>query len=139
MLNRTIREINANFTEYAFDKAAARAYEFFWNDFCAVYLETLKPVLFGKAGTPALKTNKQKILVILLLNSIRLLHPITPFITEEIFSLLKNSFPDLPTDLSDPYLRDACKTLRSPACITAPYPIALDSDITPLSKKPFFS
>ncbi len=129
ILNRTIREISAYFTQYAFDKAAARAYEFFWNDLCAIYLETSKPVLFGKVGNAFLKTNKQKMLLVLLLNSIRLLHPITPFITEEIFALLKNKFPDLPSDIQDSYLQDVAISLKSPACIAAPYPnVFFDSD-----------
>lgn len=130
VLNRTIREINQYFTEYTFDRAAARSYEFFWNDFCAIYLEASKPVLFGKTGMPELKTNKQKILVVLLLNSIRLLHPITPFITEEIFSLLKEAFPNFPPIADEPYFRDVCVALNAPACITAPYPAVLnESDI----------
>jgi valyl-tRNA synthetase len=140
VLNRTIGEINQSFARYAFDKAAARSYEFFWNDFCAVYLETVKPVLFGKAGSPELKTNKQKILIMILLNAIRLLHPITPFITEEIFSLLKAAFPDLPRLSDDPYLGDAAKALSSPACLVSPYPeVLVESDIDPETEKTFTS
>ena len=89
VLNRTIAELNQSLTDYTFDRAAARSYEFFWNDFCAVYVELAKPILFGKVGAPEDKKNKQKLLVILLSNAIRLMHPIAPFITEEIFSLLK--------------------------------------------------
>ncbi len=138
VLNRTIREINQCFSAYSFDKAALRAYEFFWNDFCAVYLETAKPVLFGRTGTSELKANKQTILLVLLLNSIRLLHPITPFITEEIFSLLKEAFPILPPIAGDPYLSDAVLALNSTACIAAPYPNVLaESDIDPETENDF--
>ncbi len=138
VLNRTIREINSCFTNYTFDRAAARAYEFFWNDFCAVYVETAKPVLFGKAGTPELKENKQKILVALLLNAIRLLHPITPFITEEIFSLLKESFASLPPNFGEPYMDDAAEALRSPSCMIAKYPAVLcESDIDQRAEEEF--
>jgi valyl-tRNA synthetase len=122
LLNQTNREINKNLDEYTFDKAATRAYEFFWNDFCATYVELAKPVLFGKIGTPALRANKQKLLVILLSNAIRLMHPISPFITEEIFSLLKGHFPDLKKIKADPYTQETIEALLTPACIVAPYP-----------------
>ena len=65
------------------------AYDFFWKEFCAYYVEIVKPVLFGKAGTPEERTNKQKFLVIVLSQAIRLMHPMAPFITEELFQLLK--------------------------------------------------
>lgn len=124
VLNRTTQEINKCLDEYTFDRAATRAYEFFWNDFCANYVELAKPVLFGKVGTPELKANKQRLLVVLLCNSIRLMHPISPFITEEIFSLLKTHFPALGKG-KDPYTKETIQALHSPACITAPYPKAL--------------
>jgi valyl-tRNA synthetase len=130
VLARTTKEIHEGFSEYAFDKAAMRAYEFFWNDVCSIYLEVSKPILFGKTGNADLKVNKQKLLLILLLNSIRLLHPITPFITEEIFSILKNLFPNLQTPSnSDPYTLDAITALLAPACLVSSYPQVIEKDI----------
>lgn len=128
ILNRTIAELNRCLDNYTFDKAAMRAYEFFWNDFCALYVESSKPVLFRKIGTPELRENKQKLLCILLCCAIRLLHPIAPYITEEIFSRLKENFPFLKIENSkiDPYTKDLLKALLSPACIVAPYPAVLD-------------
>lgn len=128
VLNRTIQEINHSFDSYSFDKAATRAYEFFWNDFCATYVEIAKPVLFGKIGSPAEKANKQKLLLILLVNAIRLLHPITPFITEEIFQNMKNLFPNLHLRESDHYTEDCIKALLAPACIVSPFPKVLQID-----------
>ncbi|MDE3046567.1 MAG: valine--tRNA ligase [Verrucomicrobiota bacterium] len=122
LLNRTIEEMSRCLTEYTFDRAATRSYEFFWNDFCAVYVELAKPILFGKTGTPELRKNKQKLLVILLSNALRLMHPIVPFITEEIFSLLQNAFLDLQSSHADPYTSETIQALLSPACIVAPYP-----------------
>ncbi len=122
VLNRTINEMNLHFSSYAFDKAAQRAYEFFWNDFCAVYVELSKPVLFGKEGDIHLKINKQKILLIVLVNAIRCLHPITPFITEEIFQNIKTLFPHIHLRAADSYTQDVVKSLLSPACIVAPFP-----------------
>jgi valyl-tRNA synthetase len=124
LLNRIIRDVNTYLESYAFDKAALAAYDFFWKEFCAYYLELTKPILFGKAGTPADKSNKQKILLVVLCNAVRLLHPIAPFITEEIFQLLKSHFAasHIPDDL---YLKETLAALSSPACIVAPYPKVL--------------
>jgi len=139
LLNRTVGEIDRNLTEYTFDKAATRAYEFFWNDFCATYVELAKPVLFGKTGNAELKANKQRLLVILLCSAIRLMHPISPFITEEIFSLLQAQFANLFLPKKcDPYTRDAIEALLSPACIVAPYPkVISEKDIDEEAEKTF--
>lgn len=126
-LNRTISDLNRYLNEYTFDRAANRAYEFYWNDFCAQYVELTKPFLFGKSGSPQLRENKQKLLAIILGVAIRLLHPIVPFITEEIFSLLKDHFKDTAQNTkADPYTQDFIKTISSPACIVAPYPTIID-------------
>jgi valyl-tRNA synthetase len=131
-LNRIIEEVHASLREYSFDKAALSAYDFFWKEFCAYYLEITKPVLFGKQGTPADRSNKQKILLVVLCNAVRLLHPMAPFITEELFQLLKKQFPLTPTN--DPYTQETLQALQSPACIVAPYPkvirqMDIDSEI----------
>lgn len=132
LLNRIIRDVNTYLSSYAFDKAAQAAYDFFWKEFCAYYVELTKPILFGKAGTPKEKSNKQKILLIVLCNSIRLLHPMAPFITEEIFHSLKSQFA---TDQipNERYLKETLTALKSPACIVAAYPKVLrelDIDVT---------
>ena len=138
LLNRTIQEMNQNLTDYAFDRAATRSYEFFWNDFCAIYVELAKPVLFGKSGTPELRKNKQKLLVVLLSNALRLMHPIAPFITEEIFSILQSSFPGLQKRPADAYTTETIQALLAPACIIAPYPTVLqEKDIDPAIEETF--
>jgi valyl-tRNA synthetase len=139
LLNRTIGDINRSLTEYTFDKAATRAYEFFWNDFCATYVELAKPVLFGKIGNPELRTNKQKLLIILLSNAIRLLHPIAPFITEELFSRLKEQFSQIKrAPHADLYTQETIQALLAPACIKAPYPQLIDEkDIDLEAEKTF--
>ena len=121
-LNRIIEEVHAALMTYSFDKAALLAYDFFWKEFCAYYVELTKPILFGKRGTPADKTNKQKLLLIVLCSSIRLLHPMAPFITEELFQTLKAQFASS-TIPSEPYLAETLRALlSSPACAVAPYP-----------------
>ena len=123
VLNRTIQDMNVHLEKYHFDKAAMRSYTFFWDEFCAYYVEMAKPTLFGKGGDTL---NKQRILTIVLLSAIRLMHPIAPFITEEIFQKLKEHFPNLSQSNIDPYTDEAISALRSEACITAPYPKVLD-------------
>jgi valyl-tRNA synthetase len=124
-LNRVIAEVNANLDTYAFDRAAMLAYDFFWKEFCAYYVEITKPVLFGKAGTLEEKENKQKILLIVLCSALRLMHPMAPFITEELFQILKEQFDGVvPQNHADAYTQELSQALKAPACITAPYPTA---------------
>jgi valyl-tRNA synthetase len=128
VLNKTIKDVNDSLENYNFDKAAAIPYQFFWDDFCAYYLEMCKPFLFGKIGNVEIRKNKQKILLLTLCASIRLLHPIAPFITEEIFSLIKEKFSDLPSS-KDPLMKDLIEALSSKACIVSAYPKTIEKDI----------
>ncbi len=87
-LNYTIEETNGALESYEFDKAASSIYQFIWGDFCDWYIEISKPIIYGDDINK--RDNTRKILVYVLLNSLRLLHPIAPFITEELFHLLKD-------------------------------------------------
>jgi len=129
ILNKNIRKINNYLDDYQFDKAALLAYEFYWKEFCSYYLELSKPVLFGNSASPKHRENKQKILVITLLASIRLLHPIAPFITEELFQKIKELLPFTNVEnTSDPYTQDATKALTSVGCIKANFPDVINND-----------
>lgn len=86
------KKIHSALENYHFDTATTQAYEFFWNEFCANFLEVIKPTLFGKRGDPALRKNKQKVLLAVLIQSLAMLHPFAPFITEELFHGLKEKF-----------------------------------------------
>lgn len=122
-LNHTVKNVNDKLTSYNFDQAALEAYDFFWKEFCAYYLELVKPVLFGKTGTSQERENKQKLLVIVLCQTLRLMHPMAPFITEELFQLLKAKFDGCSiNEKSDLYTKEAIKALKSPACIVSIYP-----------------
>ncbi|MBM3191147.1 MAG: valine--tRNA ligase [Chlamydiae bacterium] len=124
-LSKTTNEGRQHLAAYEFDKAAQVFYSFFWDKFCAYYVEIAKPTLFGKSGTPALRENKQKILTLVLLASLRLMHPMVPFITEELFQRLKTRFPSVTTSPSlDPYTKEALLSLQKPSCMLAPYPHA---------------
>jgi len=122
-LNKTIQGVSAHLEMYEFDQAALKAYDFFWKEFCAYYVEISKPILFGKEGTPQERTNKQKLLLIVLCQAIRLMHPMAPFITEELFQALRERYHlvELIHD-TDPYTSECIKALHCPACIIAPFP-----------------
>lgn len=139
VLNKTIVDVNTHLTHYAFDHAAMTAYNFFWNQFCAIYVELSKPILFGKLGTLEQKETKQKILAIVLLHVIRLLHPMAPFITEELFQMLKAKFPEVkPQSKADPYTVEMLQVLEKQACIIAPFPqLIREKDIDPHIEETF--
>lgn len=126
MLNKVADEVNKKLSNYQFDQAALEAYDFFWKDFCSYYLEMAKPVLFGKQGTQEDRKNKQKLLAIVLCQSMRLIHPMAPFISEELFQRLKLLLGSSISQTNiDPYTQEAIKALQAPACIVAPYPIMI--------------
>jgi valyl-tRNA synthetase len=127
-LQRTIEETNTLLEKYHFDKAATTAYDFFWKEFCAYYVEMSKPFLMGKTGTPEVKENKQKLLIIILSTALRLLHPMVPFITEELFSLLKKKFEVDTFSPKDPYTKECLEAFACKACIVAPYPVGVSKE-----------
>lgn len=138
-LNRTIQDVTHSLQTYAFDKAAMAAYDFFWKEFCAYYVELVKPTLFGKIAGHDRKETKQKLLLVLLTTTLRLMHPMAPFITEALFGLLKPLSEGVPlSDSLDPYTRDALLALQSPACMVAPFPTLFRTeDIRPEIEKSF--
>lgn len=79
-LNSAIEKTTDHLTNYRINEAAKTTYEFFWHDFCDWYLEIIKD---------SFNEDKAKLAISVLINSIKLLHPTIPFITEEIFQALK--------------------------------------------------
>jgi valyl-tRNA synthetase len=84
-LQRTELEVGKALDGYRFDHAAQALYEFVWNEYCDWYLELSKPVLYDDNATPAAKTGTRRTLIRVLEAALRLLHPMMPFITEEIW------------------------------------------------------
>ena len=85
-LSQTITEVNAAFAEYRFDNAANAIYQFFWGDFCDWYLEIVKIRL--EYDTPEASAQAKQSLTTLITvfeQTLRMLSPIMPFITEEIW------------------------------------------------------
>jgi valyl-tRNA synthetase len=83
-LSRAAGEVNQRLEEFRFDEACHRLYHFFWGDLCDWYLELSKPALFGDAPRPYVK----EVLLQVLDQSLRLLHPTMPFLTEELWQRL---------------------------------------------------
>ena len=88
-LQQVIREVTQSIEGYRFDHAAQALYEFTWNEYCDWYLELTKPVLNSDTATDEQKAAARHTLVSVLETLLRLIHPIMPFITEEIWQQVK--------------------------------------------------
>jgi len=86
-LNNMIAEVRSHIDHYRLDLASQRLYEFIWNEYCDWYLELSKPVL--QKGSSEEQNATRYTLLFVLERSLRTLHPIMPFITEEIWQRLK--------------------------------------------------
>ena len=86
-LNDTIKKSTDYLNEYKYGEAAKTIYEFAWNEFCDWYVEFIKPKLYHE-GEVIEKVTSQYVLWLVLENTLKLLHPFMPFITEEIWQKL---------------------------------------------------
>ncbi|MDH7571402.1 MAG: class I tRNA ligase family protein, partial [Armatimonadota bacterium] len=108
-LARTVHLVNEAFAEYSFDEAAKTLYTFLWNEYCDWYVELAKPRL--RVGDAAAR----QVLVHVLDQALRLLHPMMPFITEEIWqklpgaseSIMVAAFPEPDASRLDPAAEQA--------------------------------
>ncbi len=84
--NDLVKAVTDNLDKFELGVAVSKLYDFLWDDFCDWYIELVKPRLFDKES----KTAKvaQNVLSFVLGNSMKLLHPFMPFITEEIWQAL---------------------------------------------------
>jgi valyl-tRNA synthetase len=90
-LAEAAKETNAALADYKFNDAASTLYAFTWHEFCDWYIELVKDDLYG--SDPAVKARAQAVLCTVLEQLLRLLHPLMPFITEEIWHALPGSRP----------------------------------------------
>ena len=85
-LNQLIEEVTANLDNFELGVATQKVYDFIWNEFCDWYIEMVKPRLYDENCTT--KFAAQYTLNRVLKGALKLLHPVMPFITEEIYSKL---------------------------------------------------
>ncbi len=86
-LNEVIKKVTESFDEYRFNDTAHVLYQFIWHEFCDWYLEIAKPGLYQSDSTGR-RTCTQQVMVHVLRTVLKLLHPIMPFVTEEIWQKL---------------------------------------------------
>ena len=84
-LQQAQQEVTSAIDNYRFDLATQALYDFIWNEYCDWYLELSKPVLWDEDGDAELKIGTRNTLVTVLEATLRLAHPLLPFITEEIW------------------------------------------------------
>lgn len=103
--NQMLKGVDKNYDNFEFGEAAKLIYNFTWDDFASWYLELTK-VVFAN-GTKEEKINTCKILVKILINILKLLHPFMPFVTEEIY-----------------------QNFNEGSIMVSDWPIKIDSDLT---------
>ena len=84
--NRLVKEVTENLDKFELGVAVSKLYDFIWDSFCDWYIELVKPRLFDKGSESA--ESAQYVLTYVLSNTMKLLHPFMPFITEEIWQHL---------------------------------------------------
>ncbi|HHY0673120.1 TPA: class I tRNA ligase family protein, partial [Legionella anisa] len=93
-LQRTINKVHHYFETYRFDLLSNTIYEFVWHEYCDWYLELSKPVLQDEHALGALKRGTRRTLIHVLDQILKMLHPLMPFITEEIWQRTTNLTSD---------------------------------------------
>ena len=104
-LNRTIGDVDKAMTEFSMNDATHALYSFIWTEFCDWYVELIKPRLYDKEN-PRRQQVARSMAFYLLDNIVRLLHPVMPFITEEIWQTLpgnENAISEQRTIMQQPY------------------------------------
>ena len=107
----------------AFDALGQEIYHFLWDDYCDWYVELCKRRLNGEDA--AERRTAQKALIAVLDGVLRLMHPIAPFITEEIWQKLKDQFGSaIGADAADGPLAASNRALAAESIMIAPFPLA---------------
>lgn len=84
--SNTIRQVQSALDAFQFNEVASVLYQFIWRELCDWYLEWIKPALYG--DSPQAKAETRTVLLTVLETTLKLLHPVSPFITEEIWHAL---------------------------------------------------
>ncbi len=102
---KTARDADSALDNYDFDRVVSILYHFVWHQYCDWYLEFSKPHLYAKGkanfddAARRVRTNTQRILILILEGVLRFLHPVIPFITEELWQKIRQRYS--PDKLSD--------------------------------------
>ncbi len=91
-LNTLVKEVTDNMDAYEIGVASAKVYDFIWDNYCDWFIELCKARLTGEDEQA--KVNAQNVLCYVLIETLKLLHPFMPFITEEIYQALPHSADD---------------------------------------------
>src|SRR5579872_217767 len=100
--NRVTRNVNDALETYRFHEAANQIYDFFWGEFCDWYIELIKPRLLDEADPQSVRMAGANLLGIFEA-ALRLLHPVMPFITEEIWQAIYDGNPQSKSIALAPY------------------------------------
>jgi valyl-tRNA synthetase len=119
----TLVHVDEALREYRFDLASAALYEFTWYEFCDWYLELTKPVLQSDESTEKQKRGTRRTLITTLEALLRALHPLMPFITEEIWQRVRPLVAPLEAAAKP---RAAVTATGSDSVMTSIYPAATD-------------
>lgn len=124
-LQKTIIQVHQSFLHYRFDHVAQQLYDFVWHEYCDWYLELSKPILGNSDSKPSELRGTLKTLVDVLDAILRLLHPLIPFITEEIWqnlipfiqtqhdSLMLATYPHVKTEMIDEHAETEIEWIKS--------------------------
>jgi valyl-tRNA synthetase len=115
-LAKTIGDVTEQLDEFKYSEPLAQLYRFFWNDLCDWYLEWAKPRMQDEEQ----RANAQNVLAFVLDQTLRLLHPFVPFITEGIFQKLNEIAPSRK-------LAGVAAAEESEALVAAKWPQKMDS------------
>jgi len=117
-LNSVVKEVGSALTDYRFNDVASTLYQFIWHEYCDWYLELSKPALYEEKGSASRKAT-QTVLAHVLETALRLLHPIMPFITEEIWQTLPVGVRNAECGMRNKTPGTACESI-----MISPYPAA---------------
>jgi valyl-tRNA synthetase len=127
-LSKAVTTMAKFLTQYAFDKATTTVYEFFWNEFCAAYIEMSKPA-FASTASKSQRTTKQILCLIVLIDILKILHPFAPFITEELFAILKERYGAIdPAQCQSLRVREALESLKEGLLCQTAFPSSRPHD-----------
>jgi valyl-tRNA synthetase len=147
-LQRVIEACHEHYNSYRFDLLANTLYDFVWHEFCDWYLELSKTVLYNDDALSAMKRGTRRTLIRVLNNILKLLHPIMPFITEEIWqrntsanhepvkTIMLSPFPLVNDEWINPPIEEEMEWIK--AVIQAIRTIRSEMSINPAKRIPLF-